>query len=275
MDDEQGPTSGQASGIVGHGRRAAIFVAAVVAAVVIAVIVAMAVRAGDGDGSDAGTTPVPGVEETSAATDDTNEDTAHSEGTAPPDLSATADEPTGDDTSATPTDAGTSVEATGDDEPTASTEPDASMPPATMETVPEGELVVDEPIDIDETAEVAEGGVTVSIVDIEAVEGEARGQFEIAGPSLRVTVEIVNDTDEEFPLPTGQIEVFYGRELTPGIVLSGPGVVALPDSIAPRSSATATVVYNVPPEEREYVQVVVILNLDEPVLVFEGEAPAV
>jgi hypothetical protein len=151
-------------------------------------------------------------------------------------------------------------------------ETDDSGTPATMATVPVGTVEVRDPIPLDETGDFGTG-LSVQLVGIEAIEGEARTQGEISGPALRIELELTNDSDEAISLEQVQVEVTYGEERTPGIELTGSGTVPFPESVAPDDSTTGTVVFVVPADQRDLVQIVVTQTTGAPIIVFEGSAP--
>jgi hypothetical protein len=141
-----------------------------------------------------------------------------------------------------------------------------------MATVPVGTVEVRDPIPLDETGDFGTG-LSVRLVGIEAIEGEATTQGEIAGPALRVELEMTNDSDEPISLERVQVEVTYGEDRTPGIELSESGTVPFAPSVAPGDSTTGTVVFVVPVDQRDLVQVVVTQTAGAPIIVFEGSAP--
>lgn len=140
-----------------------------------------------------------------------------------------------------------------------------------LSEVPVEDMVVNDPIDLDGTGDFGTG-LRVGLLGIEAVDGEATGQFEVAGPALQIELEVTNDTDDEVSLTQTQVDVSYGEDRTPGMLLSGPGVEEFPSSVAAGESATATVVFGVPLDQREQVQILVTVGTDAPVIVFEGAA---
>ncbi len=113
-------------------------------------------------------------------------------------------------------------------------------------------------------------GVQVSLDSIEAVTGEARGPGELAGPALRVTVTLRNNTATELPLEGALVNVFYGAAQTPAIQLSGPGVDPFPSVAAPNEVVHGTYVFSVPIEDRSGIAIEVVAGTATPVFVFEG-----
>ena len=67
------------------------------------------------------------------------------------------------------------------------------------------------PVALDEPAFFG-NGVVARVTSLEAVQGEARGPGEIAGPALRVVVEIRNTSERAVSLARSVVIVSYGRE---------------------------------------------------------------
>jgi hypothetical protein len=120
---------------------------------------------------------------------------------------------------------------------------------------------------------VLKSGAKVRIEKMEAVQGEANGPGEVAGPALRFQVTVSNPTATEVPTANTVVAVEYGADLTPGLQLGGPGATQLPDAVNAGSSATAVYVFNVSPDQRDKVRILVNLGVTEQVLAFEGPAP--
>ena len=115
-------------------------------------------------------------------------------------------------------------------------------------------------------------GVSARITKIESVQGVARGPGEISGPALRITVSLANTSTREISVPTVPLEVTYGKQQTPAISLSKPGVDPFPQILAADSTTTGTYVFAVPPDERGVIRVSVGYSAKAPILVFEGAA---
>ncbi|HSK34456.1 MAG TPA: hypothetical protein VK903_13325 [Propionicimonas sp.] len=122
---------------------------------------------------------------------------------------------------------------------------------------------------LDDDVETAPG-VTASVEEIEAVTGEARGPGEIAGPALRVTINLKNGSDEAIRTELGLINVYYGKDRTPAGTLSGPGVTPFPAEIPAGGSGTGTSVFNVPTGQRDQVEVEFSYSTDAPGVIFSG-----
>lgn len=151
-------------------------------------------------------------------------------------------------------------------------EADNAVTAGTLATVPVDTVVVLDPIPLDEAGDFGTG-LSVQLVEIEAIEGEATIQGEIAGPALRVEVELTNNSDEPISLERTQVEITYGEDRAPGILLTGSGTTPFAETVAPGDSTTGIVVFVVPVDQRDLVQVVVTQTTATPIVVFEGSAP--
>jgi len=154
-------------------------------------------------------------------------------------------------TASAPTPSGTDTSA-----PTDAPEPER----ATLPAVP-----------LDGTADVP-SGPGVRVTAIEAVEGEAVVPGEIAGPALRVTVEVDNTTEDAIDLRTATVTLSYGDPLQFGNPISKPAGAAFPDSVEPGQTASGTFVFEVPTDQRGRVLISVDLSIDDPIVAFEGSA---
>ena len=115
-------------------------------------------------------------------------------------------------------------------------------------------------------------GVTASVEKVEAVTGEARGPGEIAGPALRVTISVKNDSKAPIRTELGLINVYYGKDRKPAGTLSGPGVTAFPEQIPAGGSGIGTSVFTVPTSQRGRVEVEFSYSTTAPVVIFSGAA---
>lgn len=182
-----------------------------------------------------------------------------------------------------PDDPGTTVDGTtvaGSTTTTTATAPTlATLPPATVpfvpgngDTVPVQTVVTAPPVSIDDVADPGTG-MSFRLARLEAVQGEANGPGEIAGPAIRVTVEATNDTGAPVLLETVVVDLVYGSEKSSAAPLSGPGVVRFSGELAPGASATAVYVFDVPVDQRAEVSVVVSYAASVSPVVFTGPAP--
>jgi hypothetical protein len=168
-------------------------------------------------------------------------------------------------TSATDTD-GTVVDSTqpGSTLPTqttligATSVPGVTVPftPGSLDTVPVETVVTAPPVGIDEVAD-AGTGMTFRLEQLEAVDGEANGPGEIAGPAVRVAVVATNDSPSPVLLEGVVVDLTYGAQNTSAAPLSGPGALRFSGEVAPGASATGVYVFDVPVDERGSVSVIV------------------
>lgn len=119
----------------------------------------------------------------------------------------------------------------------------------------------------------AAGGVNVSVTEMLAVEGEAHGIGEIAGPSVRFTLSITNNTEKPIDLSSALATVEAGPDSLPCTELSGPGVAPFPETAAPGQTVTGTFVFLIPVEDRNLVSVYLSYSMDSPVAAFKGAVP--
>ena len=117
-------------------------------------------------------------------------------------------------------------------------------------------------------------GLSARISDIEAVDGEATGPGEIAGPAVRFTLTLANDSEADVPLETTVVNVYYGKARTPASPLTEPGAVPLPTRVAAGEEVSGTYVYVIPRKSRERVLITVDHSVDVDLVAFEGSMPA-
>ena len=124
---------------------------------------------------------------------------------------------------------------------------------------------------LDDTASL-DNGVEVRVTDVESVQGDAQGPGEIAGPAVRVSIEVSNTSDEEVAMDLALVNVYYGEDKTPASALSGPGLAPLTGSIPAGKSATGAYVFSVPEDQREQLTVEFSYSTDAPTVIFSGRA---
>lgn len=129
-------------------------------------------------------------------------------------------------------------------------------------------------VGIDE-ADTFETGVRAEIVTLEAVDGVAAIPGEVAGPALRITVELTNSTSESIDLDLVLVQLYYGEDATPGIGLSGPGAAPFAGVLEPGYAISGTYVITCPPGARDLIQVTVSHAPEGGIVAFEGAAPSV
>jgi hypothetical protein len=115
-------------------------------------------------------------------------------------------------------------------------------------------------------------GVEVEVSDVKSVKGEAQGPGEIAGPAVRVTLDVRNKSDKDVSMSMAVVNLYYGSDKTPASTLSGPGLDPLPAAVAAGSSATGSYVFSVPENDRNQVVVEFSYSTESPTVLFSGKA---
>lgn len=153
---------------------------------------------------------------------------------------------------------------------------DTSVPAPLPTPTPTGPTdVVDQPPpalpEVALDAEAAVGnGIVATLPRIEAIEGEAVGPGNIAGPALRVTVRIANGTAEAVPLEGVAVNMYYGTDRTPASPLDDPSRRPFGGMVAAGDSADGIYVFSVPTDARDSVTIEVGYQAGAPLLLFTG-----
>jgi hypothetical protein len=113
-------------------------------------------------------------------------------------------------------------------------------------------------------------GVSVQVAEIENVKGTAQGPGEVAGPALRITVEVDNGGDTPLALDAALVNLYYGEDRTPASTLSGPGVDPFPAAIRPGRSGSGRFVFAVPRKGRNPLTVEFSYTTEAPTVIFRG-----
>ena len=154
----------------------------------------------------------------------------------------------------------------------------ASVPPVVIPSptatgaptvVPSRELPIQN-LKLDEQADLE--GVVVRVTKLESVDGVAEGPGEVAGPAIRTTVTVTNNTDEAVPLAPALVNLYYGADKTPAGELSGPNAAPFEGVVEPGATVTGQNVFAVPADSRGRVTVEVFISVDVPILQFTGAA---
>ncbi len=248
-------------------RRRRVAVAVGLALVGAAVVVVLLLEGGDDDTSgiagattaatataEVGPAPVP----TDAAVTDGSVTTSPQ--SVAPSSTATTSDASSTTTAPTPstTPAGDGGQATEPAPPVATVDIDAAPP-----TLP--------PVPLDEPAPVG-NGIVAAIARIEAIEGTATGPGNIAGPALRLTIQIDNGTADAVALDGVAVNVSHGADRTPAPPLDDPSQRAFAGTVEPGASATGVYVFSVPLDVRDLVNVEVGYAAGAPLLLFSGPA---
>lgn len=152
--------------------------------------------------------------------------------------------------------------------PEESAKPTRGRPPTpgTGKTVPVQAVKTKKAVDLDSPAAI-EGKLKVRVTDVERVRGRATAPGEIAGPALRIDVEVDNGTDQAVDLTGALVALSYG-DGTPATQLVAD-TEPLPTSVPAGEVRTGRFVYTVPAEEKK-VRVEVSYTGQAPTVAFEG-----
>ncbi|WP_157498572.1 hypothetical protein [Geodermatophilus sp. Leaf369] len=151
--------------------------------------------------------------------------------------------------------------------PTAAATTDPGVPPVPVEQLPPSQP----PVGLqDEGA--AGDGVTGALVDLTAVDGQATGPGNVAGPALRVTVQLTNGTGTAMALDSVTVTATHGPDAVPASPLDDPAVVVFSGSLEPGASAEGVYVFSVPLDSRGVFSVQVSHGVGAPYMVFTGPA---
>ncbi|MGY1693093.1 hypothetical protein [Geodermatophilus sp. SYSU D01105] len=117
-----------------------------------------------------------------------------------------------------------------------------------------------------------EDGVRAQVVSLDAIDGTAQGPGNIAGPALRATVRLVNETSEPLALDLVAVNLTHGADGTPAPPLQDASRAPFTGTLAPGDSAEGVYVFTVPEGARDVVTLTVGYRADAPFLVFTGSA---
>jgi hypothetical protein len=112
--------------------------------------------------------------------------------------------------------------------------------------------------------------VGIEVADIESVQGKARGPGEVAGPALRFTVRVTNNSKKAINLDLAVVTAYFGRKDDPASQLSGPGAAPLPQKLKSGATASGKYVFAVPPAQRSRVRVDFSYIINQPTIIFRG-----
>ena len=124
-------------------------------------------------------------------------------------------------------------------------------------------------VGLDDPAAVGDG-VRATVRSVESIDGTGYGPGNIAGPALRVTVQLDNGTAEPVSLDGVAVDLAYGAEAIPGPPLDDPSRAPFSGTLPAGSSAEGVYVFTVPADQRDTVTVQVGYRPGAPVLAFTG-----
>ena len=109
-----------------------------------------------------------------------------------------------------------------------------------------------------------------SLVSVEAIDAQATGRGNVAGPALRVTVRIQNDTGSALSLDEVSVNLSFGPAGTPASPIEDSSQRAFPGTLPAGESADGTYVFSVPVDQRGDVTIQVGYRAGAPIAVFSG-----
>lgn len=164
--------------------------------------------------------------------------------------------------------------------------PEVSATPADPKTVPstpvspsvaadaslaEVEQPVAKPVPMDEKATTE--SFDVSVQKLVAIQGEAQGIGEVAGPAIRFVLTVRNNSERALMLNNAVVTVDYGKDSVPATQLSQSGAKEFPSKVEVGKSSSGTFVFQLPAKERGDVRILFNHSAGEQVAAFEGSIP--
>ncbi len=177
--------------------------------------------------------------------------------------SATEGAPAGSDNTATA--APSAVE----EAPPASTPVPPPTPGSIHETVESRTSETKDPVGIEDKV-TFDQQVTAEITELREIEKPLAGMpNEVPEPAVAITVKLTNVTADAVALDAVVVEVLDSAE-APGGRMTGDPYDPLSGTLAAGRTASGTYVYTMDKDRRDPISVVVTLNADEPVVLFQG-----
>ncbi|MBX9244946.1 hypothetical protein ICW40_09005 [Actinotalea ferrariae] len=133
---------------------------------------------------------------------------------------------------------------------------------------PDGVPPTAEPVPLAATADFGTG-VTSSLGGVEAIQAEAQGPGEIAGPALAFEIRLTNGSPG--PVDLGAVTVNLTDDAgVPGLPMLGPPSAPFSGTLDAGDSVTGTYVFAVDEGSRSEVALEVSYSMQAPVVVFRG-----
>lgn len=124
-------------------------------------------------------------------------------------------------------------------------------------------------IELGDTAEL-EGGVNVTVSEVEALDVEAKTPGEIAGPAVALTLTVENTSDESVDMSTAMVSVTGSKDSFGQPTTSEPYSPFL-GAVAPGETASGIYVFRLPADERGSLEVTVEYIAGAPIALFVGD----
>lgn len=163
-------------------------------------------------------------------------------------------------------------------EPEPGTQNSDPLPSATV-PAPNGGSIEEtvEPVDPGPTQEAElgdtarlEGGVDVTISEVEQLDVKAETPGEIAGPAVALTLTVENGSDDAIDLSTAMVSVTGSKDSYGQATTSEP-YSPFAGTLAPGETASGVYVFRLPADERDSLQVTVEYIAGAPIALFTGD----
>ncbi len=151
--------------------------------------------------------------------------------------------------------------------------PPPAVPQPAREPVTADELPPALPAVAFDAPAAGDDGVRAEVVALAAVDGSGTGPGNVAGPALRVTVQLTGGTGGPVALDLVSVTLTHGADQTPASPLDDPSADPFTGSLEPGTTAEGTYVFTVPEDDRDLVTLSVGYRADASTLVFNGSAP--
>ncbi len=115
-------------------------------------------------------------------------------------------------------------------------------------------------------------GITATVTSLEAIQGTATLPGEVAGPAIKITIALTNDTTASLPLNTVVVNAYYGTTRIPANELS-TGESLFSGSVPVGQTVSGTYIFAVPLDQRSLVSVEFSYSVDTPIVAFTGSVP--
>jgi len=166
------------------------------------------------------------------------------------------------------TDPNTSVPETSDVPPPANTPVPAPGGGDVNQTVPEGELTTQAPVELNQTGDFG-NGVTVQLTGIEPITTTAQLPGEVAGPGLKITVLFTNNSTAPISLDTAIVDLSDSID-TPALPMSASPAAPVSGELPAGQTATGVYVFTVPSGFENPATIRVTYTTAAPIVIFVG-----